>query len=103
MALDLAGRVELNPPANPDGNLVGLNAFASFDGRQWASLCPELDIASVGATAEEAIDNLITAVTEAVEYARENNLEPGHPVPPDELREFLIGSQLPFVGRNFAA
>ncbi len=78
-------------------------ALAIFDGQQWASLCPELDIASVGATAEEAIDNLVNAVSEAIVFAREQNLEPGHPVPAEDLREFLISSQAPYVGRNFFA
>jgi hypothetical protein len=99
MAVEMAGRVDLESPLAVGH---GLNAIAIFDGQQWASLCPELDIASAGATADEAIDSLIHAVTEAVAFAQENHLEAGHPVPPDELRSFLISSQAPYVGRNFA-
>ena len=105
MAIELAGRVDIDSPAAGDWLPAGqsYSALSIFDGQQWASLCPELDIASVGATAEEAIDNLIHAVSEAVTFADERNLEPGQPVPADELREFLISSQAPYVGRNFFA
>jgi predicted RNase H-like HicB family nuclease len=99
MAVEMAGRVELESPLAVG---QGLNALAIFDGQQWASLCPELDIASAGATSDDAIDSLIQAVGEAVTFAHEHHLEVGHPVPPDELRSFLISSQAPYVGRNFA-
>jgi predicted RNase H-like HicB family nuclease len=104
MAIELAGRVEIESPvgAEPlDGRTF--TAIAIFDGRQWASLCPELDLASVGATADEAIDNLAVAVSEAIAFARERNLEPGQPVRPEDLRTFLISSQAPYVGRHFSA
>ncbi len=63
-------------------------AMAAFDGTRWASLCPDLDIASVGDTGQEAIDNLIAAVREAVEVARAEGLEPGRETPPDEVLAF---------------
>ncbi len=106
MAIELAGRIDIDSPpvgAAPPAGQRSYAALAIFDGQQWASLCPELDIASVGATAEEAIDNLVNAVSEAIVFAREQNLEPGHPVPAEDLREFLISSQAPYVGRNFFA
>jgi predicted RNase H-like HicB family nuclease len=105
MAVELAGRVEIDsPPAGaPQPAGESYSAIAIFDGNQWASLCPELDLASVGATAEEAINNLVTAVSEAIAFAREQNLEAGQPVPADALRAFLISSQAPYVGRNFFA
>jgi predicted RNase H-like HicB family nuclease len=105
MAIELAGRVEIDsPPAGaalPAGQ--NLSAIAIFDGHQWASLCPELDLASVGATADEAIDNLVEAVSEAIAFAREQGLDAGRPVPSDDLRSFLISSQAPYVGRTFFA
>lgn len=102
MAVEMAGRMDLEAaPAGAADEGTRLNAFAIFDGTQWASLCPELDIASVGATAEEALDNLIDAVTEVVAVANERGLQPGHPVPPDAMRDFLISSKAPYAGRNF--
>jgi predicted RNase H-like HicB family nuclease len=102
MAVEMAGRIELEaPPAGGVEPGQTLNALAIFDGQQWSSLCPELDIASLGATAQEALDNLIEAVTEAVAFAKENHLAAGHPVPPDAMRAFLISSQAPYAGRNF--
>jgi predicted RNase H-like HicB family nuclease len=101
MAVELAGRIELEAPSEEPDAQQSLNAFAIFDGHQWAALCPELDIASVGATGEEALDNLIDAVIEAAAFAHENNLAVGHASPPEEVREFLISSQAPYVGRNF--
>lgn len=105
MAIELAGRVEIDSP--PVGAVAplgrSLSAIAIFDGQQWASLCPDLDLASVGATADEAIDKLVVAVSEAIAFARENNLEAGQPVPAEDVRAFLISSQAPYVGRNFFA
>ena len=103
MAVEMAGRVELESPAVVDQALESFNALAVFDGQQWASLCPELDIASVGATAEEAIANLVEAVREARAFAGEQHMEAGHPVPPDELRTFILSSHGPYYGRNFSA
>jgi predicted RNase H-like HicB family nuclease len=98
----MAGRIELQaPPAGAADEGRRLNAFAIFDGKQWASLCPELDISSVGSTAQEAIDSLIEAVAEAIAFANERGLAPGHPVPPEAMRDFLISSQAPYAGRNF--
>ena len=103
MAIELAGRLEIESPPMEALPLGGryLTGIAIFDGDRWASLCPELDLASVGATAQEAIDNLVVAVSEAIKFAGEHNLDPGQPVPPEELREFLISSQAPYVGRTF--
>jgi hypothetical protein len=103
MAVELAGRVDIDSPAVGTTAVAGraLTAIAIFDGQQWASLCPELDFASVGATADEAIDSLVVAVSEAVALTHEQNLEPGQPVPPDDLRAFLISSQAPYIGRIF--
>jgi predicted RNase H-like HicB family nuclease len=102
MAVEMAGRIELEAaPAGAADEGTRLNAFAIFDGTHWASLCPELDIASVGATSQEAIENVIEAVEEAIAFANEHGLQAGHPVPPDAMREFLISSQAPYAGRNF--
>jgi len=68
-------------------------ALAVFDGERWASLCPDLDIASVGDTGQEAIANLIAAVREAVEVAQAEGLEPGRETPTDEILAFGRGHQ----------
>ena|SRR5690242_4529173 len=102
MAVEMAGRIELeSPPAGDPDAGRSLNAIAIFDGAQWSALCPELDIASVGATPDEALDTLIQAVGEAIAFAAERHMEPGHPVPSDAMRDFLLSSRAPFVGRNF--
>jgi predicted RNase H-like HicB family nuclease len=63
--------------------------LAVQQGEQWASLCRELDIASTGATAEEALDTLECAVSEALDYERETGVRAGIPVPPRDLAAFL--------------
>jgi predicted RNase H-like HicB family nuclease len=78
-----------------------LTGVAVHERGQWASLCPELDIASVGANPDEAIDRLVAAVAEALEFAREEGLNAGQPTPPDSLREFMIGSDSAFYVRRF--
>jgi len=47
-------------PTQPGGRIVTL--IAVFDGKQWASLAPELDIASVGDDSDEALSNLGVAI-----------------------------------------
>lgn len=67
--------------------------IAIFDGQQWAALCKELDIASVGSSAQEALQNLKEAVELALEVASENNLSAGSEVPEEELRDFMLSHQ----------
>ncbi len=50
--------------------------------------------------AEEATDNLVQAVTEAVRSAEEG-IDPGQLVPPAELRRFPVSSQAPYFMRQF--
>ncbi|MHB1523026.1 MAG: hypothetical protein ACYCS9_05800 [Candidatus Dormibacteria bacterium] len=80
-------------------SVVGL---AVFDGSQWAALCPELDVASCGATSDEALDNLVSAVREAVEVAGVEAATSGPMVSDEDLREFLEQRQTnSVVGRSF--
>ena len=72
-----------------------ITMIAIYDGQQWASLSPELDIASVGKDSEEALSNLETAIREAVAFAEEAGLKPGHPVPNEDLLDFLRSHQGP--------
>jgi predicted RNase H-like HicB family nuclease len=74
---------------------------AVHEAGQWASLCPELDIASVGADADQAMNNLVEAVAEALAFASEEGLQPGHPTPPDDLRSFMVSGDAPFSVRKF--
>lgn len=91
------------PVANgePAMTPIAYTAIASFDGEQWASLCPELDIASVGATADEALDRLVEAVTEAVRFARDEDMGPGRAVPDPDLLDFMTTSRYPYQVRKF--
>ena len=75
------------PDAHP------LNLLAVFDGRQWASLCRELDIASSGRTADEALDTLEAAVRDALAYERELGVRAGLPVSDTDLAGFLETAQ----------
>jgi predicted RNase H-like HicB family nuclease len=74
---------------------------AVHEAGQWASLCPELDIASVGADADQAMNNLVQAVAEALAFASDEGLQPGHPTPPDHLRSFMVSGDAPFYVRKF--
>ncbi len=65
-----------------------LMAIAAFDGQDWTALAPDLDVASVGDTAEVAFLNLSQAIKELVQYAGPERLE-GHPAPPEAVREFM--------------
>jgi hypothetical protein len=106
MALEAAVLVDLPPvadsasdvPAHPGTLLTGI---AVREGGQWASLCPELDIASVGSDATEAVNNLVQAVAEAVALAAEEGLQPGHPTRPDDVRAFIVGGDASFYVRKF--
>lgn len=77
---------------------------AVFDGAVWSSLCWELDIASVGSSAHEALDNLEQAVREAVRYAHENDRPLGGRVPDEAMRDFMLshsGSPSGTAARTF--
>lgn len=70
-------------------------AMAVFDGKRWASLCPQLDIASVGDSAEAAVANLIEAVREAIEVAKAEGLEPGRETSEPDVVAFARTHQGP--------
>ncbi|HEY8864982.1 MAG TPA: hypothetical protein VIO37_12565 [Candidatus Dormibacteraeota bacterium] len=73
-----------------------LMAVAAFDGQDWTALAPDLDVASVGETAEVAFLNLSQAIKELVQYAGAERLE-GHAAPPEAVREFILGHRGPFT------
>ena len=66
--------------------------LARPDGDQWTSLCVELDIASDGATAEEALATLETAVREALEFQQDTGISAGVRVPERDLAPFRRGA-----------
>jgi hypothetical protein len=82
------------------GPFVGV---AVFDGASWASLCPDLDIASMGPSADDALVSLEEAVNDVLSVADTDGLPTGTAVTPDELLAFMRGhhSEAPIVGRNF--
>ena len=79
------------------------STVAVFDGERWSALCRELDIASDGETAAEALVNVKNAVREALAVAAERGISPGSPVSRDDLRDFLAShrSNLPVAGEHF--
>jgi predicted RNase H-like HicB family nuclease len=81
--------------------------IAVFDGSQWSSLCPELDIASVGVSADEALRRLEEAVRETLAYAEATgrSRDVFRRVPDEDLRDFLLSQQpgLPALIRPFRA
>jgi predicted RNase H-like HicB family nuclease len=60
------------------------------EGKQYASLCIELDIASCGRTKAEAVEGVKNAIEAYIEYMVSENRghEISRPVPMDELRVF---------------
>ena len=83
-------RVGVRVPAAalPAGGRI-VTMIAVFDGKQWASLSPELDIASVGDDSDEALSNLESAIREAVAFAKKAGLAPGRPTPEGDLLAFM--------------
>ena len=68
-----------------------LTGIIKKEGSLFSSLCLELDVASCGETYQEALDGLIRAIEEYLDYMKnvkgEKNIY--RPVPIDGLREFL--------------
>lgn len=79
--------VRLDRPEQP--TQLSYTIVAVFDGHRWSALCRELDIASDGTTADEAAQNVLTAVLEALSVAAEAGISAGSPVPDSELLTFL--------------
>jgi predicted RNase H-like HicB family nuclease len=106
MAVETAVRVDMPVVADsrsgthPDPGPM-YTGIAVHDVGQWASLCPELDIASVGPDADEAMNNLVQAVAEAVQFAAEQGLAAGQPTPPGEVRSFMVSGNAPSYVRKF--
>jgi predicted RNase H-like HicB family nuclease len=58
-------------------------------GSQWASLCPELGVASCGATAQAALRALQDAIIDLLDFERDGGPSAGEPVPAEELQALL--------------
>lgn len=98
-----AARIDLTVPLSDASEAFPLEgieprtftAIVVSEGGQWASLCPELDIASVGFSAEDARDALIDAVRVAFDVAQSEGLVPGEETPPAAIRDFMVSTDLP--------
>jgi predicted RNase H-like HicB family nuclease len=105
MAVDVATvtRTEIRIPEAPQSAGRQFSAVAVFDSEGWSALCRELDIASDGETAAEALANLKNAVREALAVAAERGVSAGQPVTNDDLRDFLTShqGQQPVAGEVF--
>ena len=95
MAVDVATltKTEIRIPEPSKSAGKQFSAVAVFDGEQWSALCRELDIASDGETAAEALVNVKNAVREALAVAAERGISAGQPVMKDDLRDFLTSNQ----------
>ena len=73
--------------------VLRLTCLIKKDEDQYSSLCLELDVASCGRTREEAFEGLEATVETYVNYLVEEGREEQiyRPVPPDAIREFLLG------------
>ena len=92
--------IAFDAPASPAPVYTGI---AVHEEGGWSSLCPELDIASMGGDADEAMDNLVQAVIEAIQLADEKGIPAGHATPPDAVRAFMISGNAPYYLRKFYA
>lgn len=81
-----------------------VTCFVKKEGRQYASLCVELDVASCGRTKKEAMDGLKRAIDTYIDYmimeGRRNEIY--RPVPMNELKTFLFPEEQP-VEQNLKA
>lgn len=82
-------------PGNAEQVYTGI---AIFDGSQWASLCRELDVASVGSTAQDALVNLEAAVRDLLAYSHETGRPVGPGVSDHDLRAFMLSHRGPIPG-----
>lgn len=62
------------------------------EGKQYASLCVELDVASCGDTEDEALEGLKNAIETYLEFMKDEGRgdEIYRPVPMNELKDFLF-------------
>jgi len=82
-------RVELTSrPGEPPKEVY--TAVAVYEGAgEWTALCLELDIATMGETADGALRALKSAVREATTLAQERGLSAGSAVPDEAIAELL--------------
>lgn len=81
-----------------------LTCLVKKEGKQYASLCVELDVASCGSSKKEALDGLKRAIETYIDYmVSENRIENiFRPVPMEELRSFLFAEE-DFGEKSFKA
>lgn len=111
MAVDVSQLIEYVVDAAPEETGTDAEsaqpylAIAIFDGTQWASLCPDVDVASCGSTADEALMAVQAAVADVIAAATEAGLHVKGRVSDDDLRDFMLAHKGPMgiVGRNFIA
>jgi len=111
MAVDVFQSIAYVVDAVPEAALAQpgpkpLMSIAIFDGTQWASLVPDLDVASCGSSAEDALSAVEEAAGDVLALTRDDpGLKPRGPVSDDDLRDFLLAHRGPMgiIGRNFSA
>lgn len=105
MAIDSAALTEAEITLSGDpSNARVYSAVVVFDGTSYVALCPELDIASVGDSSQEAVISVKAAVREALATAAEAGVEAGEPVSDADLAEFMhhhANPSVPVYGSQF--
>jgi hypothetical protein len=93
-AVTTRSEIDLRPgaPSSPvknAGKVTYYTLLAIFDGTRWSAICRELDIASDGDNAFEALIAVRNAVNEAIAVAAEQGIAAGKRVSDADLAEFL--------------
>jgi predicted RNase H-like HicB family nuclease len=82
-------RMDDTPPHTAAEHPRTITLVAVRQGDQWASLSPELGVASCGDTAEEALRMLQAAIIDVLEFEREGGPSAGAPIAAEELQALL--------------
>jgi hypothetical protein len=112
MAVDVFQSIEYVVDAAPEPPAAAarpapkpLLSIAIFDGTQWSSLVPELDVASCGSSAEDALSAVEEAAADVLAFTQaEPARKPNGPISDNDLRDFLLAHRGPMgiIGRNFS-
>ena len=70
-----------------------LTGLAVVNDGRWIAVCRELGTVAEGDTADAALDALVAEVRDVVEIAASEGLEPGFPVPAEEVRQMIMEHQ----------
>jgi predicted RNase H-like HicB family nuclease len=79
-------------PSKPRGGKA-LTGLAVLQGDRWVAVSIELGTVAEGASADEALDHLESAVRDVIEIATEEGLPHGKAVPAEEIAQLILEHQ----------